>query len=96
MKKTISTQDFHDAFKNAGRESHFSSDGLDALFEHLEEYERDCGTEIELDVIALCCDYTEDRLVAVLKDNEMDSLDELENLTLVIIVDDDIIIYLNF
>lgn len=41
------------------RKNNFSSEGLIALFDYLEFYEEDTGQEIKLDVIALCCDYTE-------------------------------------
>tara|TARA_R110000744_G_scaffold327413_1_gene433123 strand:+ start:239 stop:520 length:282 start_codon:yes stop_codon:yes gene_type:complete len=50
--------DFERAFKRYEREN-FSYDGLKALFEYLEEYEEGTGEEIELDVIALCCEYAE-------------------------------------
>ena len=50
--------DFERAFKRFERDN-FSYDGLKALFEYLEEYEEDTGEEVELDVIALCCDYME-------------------------------------
>jgi len=30
------------------------------LFDYLEEYEESTGEEIELDVVALCCEYYED------------------------------------
>ena len=50
--------DFEMAFKRYEREN-FSYDGLKALFEYLEEYEEGTGEEIELDVIALCCEYAE-------------------------------------
>ena len=58
MKQTVSLYDFERAFKDFDRDN-FSYDGLKALFEYLEEYEDDTGEELELDVIALCCDYTE-------------------------------------
>ena len=59
MKTTVTEWDFIDAFKNSSREDNFSIDGLRALFEYLENYEQDTGQEIELDVIAFCCEYTE-------------------------------------
>ena len=59
MKTTINLHDFRDAFRRAEREN-FSDDGLFILFNYLEEFEQDCGSEIELDVIALCCDYAEE------------------------------------
>lgn len=59
MKNIISECDFHDAFINIGRENSFSYAGRKALFEYIEEYEESCGTEVELDPIALCCEFNE-------------------------------------
>ena len=60
MKTTVNKYDFRDAFKAAGRENNFSYDGLDVLFDYFEEYEESTGEEIELDVIAICCEYSEE------------------------------------
>jgi hypothetical protein len=38
----------------------FGYDGLRVLFDFMEQYEEDTGEEIELDVIALCCEYSAD------------------------------------
>jgi hypothetical protein len=59
MKQTVNFYDFHDAFKRI-RPDNFSYEGLKALFDYLEDYEESCGEEMELDVIAICCDFTED------------------------------------
>ena len=59
MKSTVNSSQFHDAFWNMGREKQFSYDGLEALFEYLESYEDSTGEDVELDVIALCCEYAE-------------------------------------
>lgn len=59
MKQTINLHDFRQAFQNAGRENQFSYEGLERLYEFLIQYEDDTGEELELDVIALCCDYSE-------------------------------------
>jgi len=59
MKTTVTDQDFIQAFRNYGRQDQFTSAGLRALFEYLEQYEEDTGEELELDVIALCCDFSE-------------------------------------
>jgi hypothetical protein len=59
MKITISLYDFRDAFYQANRGTQFSYDGLRVLFECLEEYEEGTGSEVELDVIGLCCDFNE-------------------------------------
>lgn len=59
MKTTVNLHDFREAFRLAGRENQFSYDGLEALFDYLEQYEEDTGEELELDVVALCCDFAE-------------------------------------
>ena len=59
MKNTINFTDFTDAFLNMNRQEQFTYEGKKALFEYLEEYEESTGEEVELDVIALCCEYSE-------------------------------------
>ena len=59
MKQTINSSDFIGAFRTHGRQTQFSYAGLRALFEYLEEMEEGMGEEMELDVIALCCDFSE-------------------------------------
>ena len=58
MKQSVNMYDFEREFKRFER-NNFSYDGLKALFEYLEEYEEGTGEEVELDVIALCCEYME-------------------------------------
>jgi hypothetical protein len=60
MKTTINLNQFRDAFYRMGRKTNFSYEGLEILFEYLEELEEGTDQEIELDVIALCCDFSED------------------------------------
>lgn len=83
MKTTVNESDFRTAFYNIRKEN-FTYEGLGILFESLEQYEEETGEEIELDVIALCCEYSEDDLEEVLKNYELDSLDELNDKTLVL------------
>ena len=59
MKQTVNESDFRDAFLVHNRITNFSHAGLGALYEWIAFLEEDTGEEIELDVIALCCDYTE-------------------------------------
>ena len=59
MKKTINFCDFCDAFFNTGRKDHFSYNGKKALFEYIESIEQDTGSDIELDIVGLCCDFSE-------------------------------------
>jgi hypothetical protein len=55
----ITRSSFVDSFRAMGRADQFSYEGLQALFEYLEEYEEGTGEQIDLDVIALCCDFSE-------------------------------------
>ena len=59
MYQSINESEFRSAFHSCGRGEQFSYEGLTILFEGLEQYEQDTGEEIELDVIALCCEYSE-------------------------------------
>ena len=46
-------------FRECGREKHFSIEGFDALYDYLYDYSEDVGEDFKVDVIALCCDFTE-------------------------------------
>ena len=59
MIQTVYRNDFHQAFKDYRRENNFSRTGLDALFKYYEELEASTEQEIELDVIAICCEWNE-------------------------------------
>ena len=59
MYKEINFNQFCDEFTKFDREEQFSYEGKKALFEYLEEYESQSGETLELDVIALCCEYSE-------------------------------------
>lgn len=90
MKKSIGFCEFTDSFRNMDRQENFSYNWLKALYEYLEQYEEDTGEEIELDTIALCCEYTEYESFAELQKNytDIDSFDDLENNTTVIYIGD--------
>ena len=65
MKTTVNRYDFEQAFVAHGRKDQFTYDGLNLLFDYLEDYEEQTGEEIELDVVSLCCDYYEDTAEAI-------------------------------
>jgi hypothetical protein len=60
MKQTLNTYQIVDALYRDGENS-FSYEGARALAEYLEQLEEDIGEEMELDVIAIRCEYTEYR-----------------------------------
>lgn len=94
MIKQINFQEFRDAFKNMGRENNFTYEGQRALFDYLEELEENTGAPIELDVIGLCCDYTEYESFEDIQANypKIKDIDDLKDHTTVIEFDGGIII----
>lgn len=78
MKITVTESMFKDQFKACGREDNFSYAGLSALFDHCEAMESDLGDEWELDVIALCCEFSEESYVDVAQNYNID-LDNCED-----------------
>ncbi len=72
MKTTVSRYDFERAFTDCNRQDQFTNEGLGLLFEYLESYEEETGQEIELDVVALCCDYAEEDTHIIARDYKID------------------------
>jgi len=98
MKKTINSYDFHKGFEEL-RPNNFSYNGLEALFNFLEEWEEDTGEATEFDVISLCCDYSEYKnAVEAVKDysgeemTEKEALEYLQDKTIIIEFDGGIIV----
>ena len=101
MKTTVSAYDFERAFADMGRKDQFSYEGLKALYEWFEQYEEDTGEEIELDVIGICCDFSEyDSALEAAEEygwikyddlsdeeNEPEAIEWLQDRTTVIVVD---------
>ena len=109
MKQTINSYSFMQAFKAVGRETQFSYDALNALFDYFEQYEQDTGEQIELDVIAICCEYSEESykdiadsygLTLDSEDSEAEQIqqvkDFLETETIMVSEDDGLIVYQQF
>ncbi len=101
MKTTVSIHDFRDAFRAMGRGEQFTYEGLELLFEYLEECEAGSGEEMELDVIAICCDFTESTPEEIMGEYDLDEdEDVLEflnmNTTVVGETDNNTIVYSNF
>jgi len=66
MYTTTSRNEFIDKFISMGRADtgdgkggNFTIEGLDALFDYLEQWEDDIGEPVEFDPIALCCQFSE-------------------------------------
>ena len=95
MYKTIDVSEFRDAFKNYGRQDNFSREGLEILFDFIEE----CDGNTELDVIALCCEFEEATLEDINEqyDQEFEDIEDaaewLEDQTLVCGTTDDSVVF---
>lgn len=72
MHQTINLYQFRDAFRDMGRGDNFSYEGLEVLFDYLEQLEEDNGRDIELNVVDLCCDFREESWSAVAEDYSID------------------------
>jgi hypothetical protein len=92
MKQTINKSQFVDAFATMGRENQFTYGGKSALFDYLESTEEDTG-EVELDVIALCCEFTEyenlKEFQGAYSADDYTSIGDVEQATTVIRIDDE-------
>jgi len=65
MKQSVSFNDFIDAFKRFDRYDGFGYSALRVIFDYLEEYEESTGEELELDVVAICCDFNVDTPLSI-------------------------------
>ena len=87
MKQNINLSMFMDAFKNMDRD-YFSYEGYQSLYDFFEE----CHEDWELDVIAICCDFSEYEdleeynkyYFGDYKEQYYDSIEELAQKTLVL------------
>ena len=93
----ISKTDFIDQFKIMNRSEQFSREGLEALYGYFEELSED--QNIQFDVIAICCDFTEyDNLAEFNRDygKNFSDVEEIFDFTQVIMIDNEKFIIQNF
>ena len=94
MKQNVSEYDFIDGFMKI-RPDNFSRNGLQCLYDYLINYEEDTGVEMEFDVIAICCDFSEYKDLKEINEQygkDFEDLDDLREYTQVIECDNSIII----
>lgn len=63
---------FREAFRLAERMDQFSYEGLEVLFDYLDNLSEDTGEPIELDVAGMCCDYYESSIQELIDNYEID------------------------
>lgn len=93
------------AFRQYGYYEQFSYEAYECIYSYLEE----CGEDIELDVVSICCDFTEEHFEGIAKANidnyeDMDEEEQIEaveeylneNTSIVGKLDNGNFIYINF
>ena len=72
MKQTIeNASQFRDEFRQCGRQTQFSYEALGLLFDYFEEIDPD----YDLDVIAICCEFSEDEPLEIARQYGIDVSD---------------------
>lgn len=97
--KKVYFNDFLEEFEKYGREDQFSYKGKKALFDYLNELSEDIGESIELDIIGLCCDFTEYDSLEEFNNYynyNLDSIDDINHYTIVIPIDESSFIVQDF
>ena len=62
-------------FNRYDRSENFTPAGIRVLFDHLEELSEGSGEDIKLDIIALCCEYSEDTFEDIAANYRIDLTD---------------------
>lgn len=104
MKMTIDRVQFVREFKAYDISNQFSAWALNQLFEYFEEYESGTGEEMELDVVGICCEFSESYFDDFKKDypkfSDIDDVDVLvervNEETSVVAWDEERILYVSF
>jgi hypothetical protein len=94
MKMSVNFTMFYDVMKESN--NRFSYDGLEALFNYIEDLERDLGTDTELDPVAIRSEFTEDDLSYFLDYYDLENIEELESKTTVLKLSDESVIIRDF
>ena len=98
--KEVTFNDFLREFEEFGRANNFSYEGKRALYEYLNDLSEDLGEHIELDIISLCCDFTEyDSLEQFIENysiSNIKSIEDIDYYTTVIPINDQSFIIQDF
>jgi hypothetical protein len=91
MKITVTEQIFLDEFRNSSRADQFSREALVAIFAYITEAEGDVpadeGSEIELDVVGICCEYVE------VENSDTDEIENYSNCDVIAKLEDSTVFY---
>ena len=73
--QTVDLYEFREAFRRMNRQDQFSYEGLEVLFDYLDNLSEDTGEPIELDVVALCGEYYESSIDELIENYDIDVSD---------------------
>lgn len=103
MFQSVTFSAFCDSFRSLDRQDQFTYAGKRILFDYIEELEASTGTALELDVVALCCDYVESTFDEVRQSYSLENMSDedvaeyiCENTAYVGLIGVDSILYANF
>lgn len=99
MKQSVNFSTFQMAFESL-RPNNFTYEGLTVLFDGLEQLEQDTDSEMDLDVIALCCEFCEMTELEIREAYDLENSDSstqfLQDRTLVLGSTDTSVIFAQF
>ena len=75
----VGFNEFCDRLRDYGRENQFSYEGKRALYDLLVEIAEGTGEPYELDIIELCCEFSEGEITEVLRGYNLEVREEEEN-----------------
>ena len=84
MKITVTEQIFLDEFKNSSRADQFSREALVAIFNYITADE---DSDIELDVVCICCEYVE------VENSDTEELENYSNCDVIAELEDSTVFY---
>ena len=103
--QTLNKHQFIDSFKSWDTYANsFSYEGLELLYDWLEMQKAQSDEDIELDVVGLCCDFTESDVATIIQDYTLpqdasfnDALEYIQDKSLVVgVTEQKTIVYYTF
>jgi hypothetical protein len=84
---------FEARFRDYKRLDQFSPEALRTLFTELEQLAQETGEPIEIDVIALCCEWNESTMEEIMNNYDVENYEDLLHQTLAIELENGAILY---
>jgi hypothetical protein len=78
MYDSVTEDQFVQGFDDYNRAENFTTEARRILFKYFEQLEEDLGTPIIFDVIAICCEYSEESELAIRSNYSIDENQDIE------------------